>query len=125
MTPPVQDAYRLSGDAAKHQRKAHESLRGNRVELGLLLERELTTLRPPGGTITDVHVCQRDCGRWHINVRVSWRGTALFHVGLYDKKRIRLYKKAASAIRHIVLGYGYEDVIHVHPWPGLKDQATF
>jgi hypothetical protein len=95
------------------------------MELELLLERDLTTMRPPGGTITDVHVCQHDCGKWHINVRVSWRGTALFHVGLYDKKRIRLYKKASSAIRHVVLGYGYEDVIHVHPWPGLRDEKAF
>jgi hypothetical protein len=81
------------------------------MELELILERELTTQRPPGGTMTDVHVCQHESGKWHINVRVSWRGTALYHVGLYDKKRIRLYKKASSAIRHIVLGYGYEGVI--------------
>ena len=95
------------------------------MECELILERELTTLRPPGGTITDVHVCQHDSGKWHINVRVSWRSTALFHVGLYDKKRIRLYKKAASAIRHVVLGYGYDDVIHLHPHPSVRDEAAF
>ena len=95
------------------------------MELELLLERELTTMRPPGGTITDVHVCQRDCGRWYIDVRVSWRGTSLFHVGLYDKKRIRLYKKASSAIRHVVLGYGYDDVIHVHPCADVRDEKAF
>jgi hypothetical protein len=115
----------LPGGEPKHQRKLYESLQGELVDLELLLERELTTLRPPGGTITDVHVCQRDCGRWYINVRVSWRGTALFHVGLYDKKRIRLYKKASSAIRHVVLGYGYEDVVHVHPFTGLRDEKSF
>ena len=95
------------------------------MELELILERELTTMRPPGGTITDVHVCQHDSGKWHINVRVSWRGMGLYHVGLYDKKRIRLYKKAANAIRHVVLGYGYEDVIHVHPIAGLRDETAF
>lgn len=72
-----------------------------------------------------MHVCQNDSGKWFINVRVSWKGTVLFHVGLYDKKRIRLYKKAASAIRHIVLGYGHDGVIHVHPCAGLRDEATF
>jgi hypothetical protein len=95
------------------------------MELQLILERELTSQRPPGGTITDVHVCQHDSGKWHINVRVSWKGTNLFHVGLYDKKRIRLYKKAASAIRHVIIGYGYEGVIHVHPYPGVRDEAAF
>ena len=95
------------------------------MELGLILERELTTLRPPGGTITDVHVCQHDTGKWHINVRVSWRGTTLHHIGLYDKKRIRLYKKASSAIRHIVVGYGYEGTIAVHPCAGVRDEASF
>ncbi len=82
-------------------------------------------MRPPGGSITDVHVCQQESGKWHINVRVSWKGANLFHVGLYDKKRIRLYKKAASALRHIIVGYGYDGVIHVHPCAGLKDEATF
>jgi hypothetical protein len=70
-------------------------------------------------------ILERETGQWHINVRASWRGMALYHVGLYDKKRIRLYKKASSAIRHIVLGYGYEGVIHVHPVPGLQDAANF
>src|SRR3546814_1011419 len=104
----------------------NQSNRFSRVamELELILERELTTQRPPGGTMTDVHVCQHESGKWHINVRVSWRGTALYHVGLYDKKRIRLYKKASSAIRHIVLGYGYEGVIHVHPFAGLQDARS-
>lgn len=95
------------------------------MEFELILERELTTQRPPGGSITDVHVCQHDSGKWHINVRVNWRGTSLYHVGLYDKKRIRLYKKASNAIRHIVLGYGYEGVIHVHPIAGLRDETAF
>ena len=95
------------------------------MELELILERELTSQRPPGGTITDVHVCQHDSGKWHINVRVSWRRAGLFHVGLYDKKRIRLYKKAASAIRHVIIGYGSEGVIHVHPCPGVQDETAF
>src|SRR3546814_8927337 len=66
----------------------NQSNRFSRVamELELILERELTTQRPPGGTMTDVHVCQHESGKWHINVRVSWRGTALYHVGLYDKR---------------------------------------
>ncbi|GAA0463170.1 hypothetical protein GCM10009095_33290 [Sphingomonas molluscorum] len=95
------------------------------MELELLLERDLTTMRPPGGSITDAHVCQQESGKWHINVRVSWRGTALFHVGFYDKKRIRLYKKVSSALRHIIVSYGYDGVIYVHPSPGLKDDAAF
>lgn len=95
------------------------------MELELILERELTTQRPHGGAITDVHVCQHDGGKWHINVRVSWRGTALFHVGLYDKKRIRLYRKASSAIRHIVMCYSYEGMIAVHPCPGVRDETSF
>lgn len=95
------------------------------MELELILERELTTQRPPGGAITDVHVCQRDCGRWYIDVRVSWRGAVLFHVGLYDKKRIRLYKKASSALRHIVLGYGYDGIVHVHPCATVRDEKSF
>ncbi len=95
------------------------------MELALILERELTTQRPQGGSITDVHVCQRQDGKWHINIRVSWRGTALFHVALYDKKRIRLYTKVASAIRHIVMVYEYDGLVSVHPRPGIRNSANF
>jgi hypothetical protein len=95
------------------------------MELELILERELTSQRPVAGSITDVHVCQRQDGKWHINVRVSWRGVALFHVGLFDKKRVRLYSKASSAIRHIVMAYEYDGTIAVHPAAGWKDPQRF
>ena len=41
------------------------------MELELILERELTTQRPPGGSITDIHVCQHECGKWHINIKTD------------------------------------------------------
>lgn len=96
------------------------------MELELILERELTSLRPLAGTVTDVQVHQReDDGKWYINVRVSWRGTTAFHVGLYDKKKIRLYSKASSAIRHIVTTYDYHAMIGVHPSPSWHDPSRF
>lgn len=95
------------------------------MELDLILERDLTTFRPPAGTITDIHVHQNDDGKWYINVRLSWRGTLLFHVGLYDKKRLRLYKKLSNAVRHIVLTYAYTGVVAVHPHPDLTDKDAF
>lgn len=95
------------------------------MELELMLERELTTSRPVGGVLTDVHVCQRDTGSWHINVRLSWRGSTLFHVGLYDKKRIRIYKRLSSAIRHIVTVYDYDAMIAVHPCKTARGSHHF
>ena len=95
------------------------------MEYDILLERELTTFRPGGGTITDIHVHQHDDGRWFINVRVSWRGAVLFHVGLYDRKRLRMYRKISSAIRHIVLTYGHTGMIGVHPHPACGEKAAF
>lgn len=95
------------------------------LEYELILERELTTFRPAGGAITDVHVHQQDDGRWYINVRVSWHGVALFHVGLYDKRRLRLYRKVSSAIRHIVLVYAHSGMIGLHPHPDLADETAF
>src|SRR3546814_2019644 len=82
----------------------NQSNRFSRVamELELILERELTTQRPPGGTMTDVHVCQHESGKWHINVRVSWLGTALYHVGLYDKKRIRRSAEHTSDLQSLM-----------------------
>lgn len=95
------------------------------MELDLILERELTTRRPPGGSITDLHVRQRESGEWHIDVRVSWRGSTLFHVAMFDKRRIRLYKKISSALRHIVSAYDYKTDISVHPFPGRFEADDF
>ena len=96
------------------------------MELELILERELTSQRPVAGMITDVQVHQRDDdGKWYINVRVSWRGTTAFHVALYDKKRIRLYSKVSSAIRHIVSAYEYRAMIGIHPSPLWNDPSRF
>lgn len=95
------------------------------MEFGLVLERELTTLRPMSGTLTDVHVCQRTDGSWHINVRLSWRGNSLFHVGLYDKRRVRIYKRLSSAIRHVVTVYDYNEMIAVHPCKGSATPDSF
>nr|WP_087575564.1 MULTISPECIES: hypothetical protein [unclassified Sphingomonas]AJW29611.1 hypothetical protein pJE1_189 [Sphingomonas sp. JE1] len=96
------------------------------MELELILERELTSHRPVAGTITDVQVHQReDDGKWYINVRVSWRGSTAYHVALYDKKRIRLYSKVSSAIRHIVNAYGYSALIGINPSPHWNDPSRF
>jgi hypothetical protein len=95
------------------------------LELPLILERELTSLRPVAGEITDIQVHQREDGRWHVNVRLSWRGTALFHVGHYDKKKLRVYTKVSSKIRHIVLVYNYTGMIILHPNSSVRSSAFF
>lgn len=97
-----------------------------KMELELILERELTSHRPVAGTITDVQLHQRDDdGKWYINVRVSWRGSTPYHVALYDKKRLRLYSKVSSAIRHVVTAYRYSLMIGVNPSPLWNDPSRF
>lgn len=95
------------------------------MEMGLILERELTTFRPTGGTISECEIHQSADGKWYVNVQLSWHGLALFHVGYYDKKQIRLYAKVSSAIRHIVRTYDYDGLIAVHPHPQVRDATRF
>lgn len=96
------------------------------MELELILERELTSLRPVAGVITDVQVHQRDSdGKWYINVRASWRGAAAYHVGHYDKKKLRVYSKVSSAIRHIILSYDHHALISISPSPLWNDPSRF
>lgn len=96
------------------------------MELELILERELTSLRPVAGVLTDVQVHQRASdGKWYINLRASWRGSAAYHVGHYDKKKLRLYSRVSSAIRHIILTYEYHAAISIHPSPQLNDPSRF
>ena len=96
------------------------------MELELILERELTSQRPVAGVISDVQVHQRDSdGKWHINVRASWRGSAAYHVGFYDKKKLRLYSRVSSAIRHIILSYDHHALITINPSLVWNDPTRF
>ena len=74
-----------------------------------ILERELTTRRPAGGMIQAVEIAQLPSSDWIINVKVSWRGDKWLNVCLFEQPTLKTYKRLSSAVRHVVLDYGYED----------------
>ena len=84
----------------------------------LILERELTTHRPDGGKILAVSIIQNDNAKWQINVDISWKSPSSFTVSEFDVRRIRYYKRAATAIRHAVSSYHYFGIIAVYPLEG-------
>ena len=90
-----------------------------------ILEHELTTNRPSDGTIESVEVVQRDDSEWQINIRVSWKPNVTYCVQKYDIRDMRLYKKAGTALWHIVDTYDYYGVITVKPFEGLKIRTRF
>src|SRR3546814_16366932 len=73
-----------------------------------ILERELTTRRPAGGMIQAVEIAQLPSSEWIINVKVSWRGDKWLNVCLFEQPTLKTYKRLSSAVRHVVLDYGYE-----------------
>ena len=74
-----------------------------------ILERELTTRRPAGGMIQAVEIAQLPSSEWNITVQVSSRGDKWLNVCLFEQPTLKTYKRLSSAVRHVVLDYGYED----------------
>lgn len=95
------------------------------MQYGGILERELTSGRPPGGKIDFIEVVQRDDSEWQINIRVSWKPNVTYCVQKFDIREIRLYKSVGTALWHIVSAYDYFGVIPVRPFPGMKNKARF
>src|SRR3546814_3299779 len=81
-----------------------------------ILERELTTRRPAGGMIQAVEIAQLPSSEWIINVKVSWHGDKWLNVCLFEQPTLTTYKRLSSAVRHVVLDYGYEDD-HIRLFP--------
>src|SRR3546814_20903161 len=73
------------------------------------LERERTARRPAGGMIQAVEIAQLPSSEWIINVKVSWHGDKWLNVCLFEQPTLKTYKRLSSAVRHVVLDYGYED----------------
>ena len=69
--------------------------------------REVEVLDP--GKAGAVEIAQLPSSEWIINVKVSWRGDKWLNVCLFEQPTLKTYKRLSSAVRHVVLDYGYED----------------
>ena len=83
-----------------------------------ILERELTTFRPPSGEIESVKVVQRADGKWFLRIGISWKSGLECDVCLYDKPKLKLYSSIVSAVRHVCESYDYTGRIILFPNKG-------
>jgi hypothetical protein len=83
-----------------------------------ILERELTTFRPPAGEIESVKILQRDDARWYLRIGIGWKSGLEFDVCHYDKRKLKTYSSVLSAIRHVCEAYHYEGRIILFPNKG-------
>ena len=83
-----------------------------------ILERELTTFRPPAGEIESAKIIQREDGKWILRLGIGWRGGLEFDICLYDKRIIKTYSSIVSAVRHVCETYDYEGRIILFPKKG-------
>lgn len=84
-----------------------------------LFERELTKQRPAGGRILAIDAVQREDGQWQMDVQVSWHPEQRLTVCKYATRRLKLYAKVATLLRHVVRDYDYSEKISVYPRPGM------
>ena len=83
-----------------------------------ILERELTTFRPPSGEIESVKVFQREDGKWYLRLGIGWKSGIECDVCLYDKPKLKLYSSIVSAVRHVCDTYDYAGRIILFPSKG-------
>ena len=83
-----------------------------------ILERDLTTFRPPAGEIESAKIIQREDGKWHLRLGISWKNGHEFDICLYDKRIIKTYSSIVSAVRHVCESYGYDGRIILFPNKG-------
>jgi hypothetical protein len=83
-----------------------------------ILERELTTFRPPAGEIESAKIIQREDGKWILRLGIGWRGGLEFDICLYDKRIIKTYSSIVSAVRHVCETYDYDGRIILFPKRG-------
>ena len=88
------------------------------MSVSTILERELTTFRPPSGEIESVKIVQRDDGKWHLRLEIGWKAGLECDVCLYDKPKLKLYSSIVSAIRHVCRTYNYSGRIILFPAEG-------
>jgi hypothetical protein len=89
------------------------------MEYPYISERELTSQRPAGGFVTAAEIVQRDDGRWHLLVNVSWRAGSTYIVTKFTDYDIKFYTLAFGALRHIIGKYGYVGPIILRPQAGM------
>lgn len=90
-----------------------------------LREYEITTRRPVGGKLTHVQVIQNDSANWYIAVRKSWGDDGEYNICHYNHDRLKIYKRISSALRHIIMDYGYEGPITILPNVGKSHAKSF
>ena len=86
----------------------------------LILERELTTFRPPAGEIESVKILQREDCTWYLKLGISWKAGHEHVVCHYDKRKLKIYSSIVSAVRHVCDTYDYDGRIILFPHKGAS-----
>lgn len=90
------------------------------TDSAIILERELTTFRPPAGEIESVKIYQQEDGKWFLRLGIGWKSGIECDVCLYDKPRVKTYSSIVSAVRHVCEVYDYDGRIILFPRKGQK-----
>lgn len=83
-----------------------------------ILERDLTTFRPPAGEIESIKIVQLDDAKWFLRLGISWKSGLEHDVCLYDKHKLKTYSSIVSAVRHAVETYNYDGRVILYPKTG-------
>ena len=88
-----------------------------------LLGRDVERALRDGGKVIFARIVQHDNGSWFINVIGDWTDGQEMSLALYDRMRVRLFKRLGTCLSAVLEGLDYGGSIQIVPVEGKQAQT--
>ena len=88
-----------------------------------LLGRDVEKALRERGKVIFVRIVQHNNGSWFINIIGDWTDGQEMSVALYDRMRVRLFKRLGTCLTTVLEGLNYSGSIQIVPVDGKQEQT--
>lgn len=89
-----------------------------------LLGREVEKAFRAGGKVIFVRIVQHENGSWFINIIADWTDGKEMSLALYDRMRVRLFKRLGTCLSSVLEGLDYGGPIQILHIEGRQAQTV-
>jgi hypothetical protein len=89
-----------------------------------LLGRDVEKALEEGGKVIFARIVQHDNGSWFINVIGDWTDGQEMSLALYDRMRVRLFKRLGTCLSTVLESLDYGGSIQIIPVEGRHAQTV-
>lgn len=97
-------------------------MRGN--QRSGLLGRDVEKAIQNGGKVVFARIVQHHNGSWYINIIGDWTDGEEMSLALYDRMRVRLFKRLGTCLMAVLEGLEYKGPIQILHVEGLQAQTV-